>query len=161
MRSLCPELRFCCVCTCFQVLIAISVFSGFSTTTTSSGGTGGGMSMSGAAPSGGTGSSMSTGGNGAAPSGGGGDGTGGVSSGMTDSYNFLRGGWQTNENGIVTFKTIFPGFCESQMISSPFKNLIVLQIPDARSICIPWYIRTSLIIPTEPTPPEVDRSSML
>lgn len=95
---------------------ATGQYSGFSTTTTSSGGTGGGMSMSGAAPSGGTGSSMSTGGNGAAPSGGGGDGTGGVSSGMTDSYNFLRGGWQTNENGIVTFKTIFPGFYTGRTI---------------------------------------------
>ena len=67
--------------------------------------------------------SMSMGGGGAVPSGaspsggggGGGDGTAGMSSGMTDSYNFLRGGWQTNDAGIVTFNTIFPGFCKSNV----------------------------------------------
>lgn len=92
---------------------ATGQYSGFSTTTASTGGTGS-MSMSGAAPSGGTGSSMSVGG--AAPSGGGGNGTGGASASMTDGYNFLRGGWQTNENGIVTFKTIFPGFYTGRTI---------------------------------------------
>jgi hypothetical protein len=76
---------------------------------------------------------MSTGGGGnstsmdsssAAPSGGG-DGMGGTSSATTDSYNFLRGGWQTNENGIVTFNTIFPGFCELQLNSIEMKKLIL------------------------------------
>jgi protocatechuate 3,4-dioxygenase beta subunit len=50
---------------------------------------------------------------------------GGMSSAMTDSYNFLRGGWQTNDNGIVTFNTIFPGFCESQLNSIKMKKLIL------------------------------------
>jgi hypothetical protein len=42
---------------------------------------------------------------------GGGEGGGGGSS-KTDDYNFLRGGWQTNDAGIVAFKTIYPGFCK-------------------------------------------------
>ena len=29
---------------------------------------------------------------------------------MTRNETFLRGGWQTNENGIVELTTIFPGF---------------------------------------------------
>lgn len=29
----------------------------------------------------------------------------------TDNLNFLRGAWQTNDQGIVTFNTIYPGFC--------------------------------------------------
>lgn len=29
-----------------------------------------------------------------------------------DNENFLRGGWQTNAHGIVTFRTIYPGFCQ-------------------------------------------------
>jgi hypothetical protein len=33
---------------------------------------------------------------------------------ITDGNNFLRGGWETNKNGIVTFNTIFPGYCELQ-----------------------------------------------
>ena len=48
---------------------------------------------------------------GASPSGAAGGG-GGMSSGMTDTYNFLRGGWPTNSNGIVTFNTVYPGFCK-------------------------------------------------
>lgn len=60
------------------------------------------------------------GGGGTPPSGTGGDGGGGMSSSMTDSYNFLRGGWQTNENGIVTFNTIFPGFCKSPTLPLVF-----------------------------------------
>ncbi|KAG8786662.1 hypothetical protein FRC20_004790 [Serendipita sp. 405] len=87
---------------------ATGQYSGFSTTTASTGGggTGGDSSMSGgAAPSGG-----------AMPSGGGGGdaqgGTGGgvASASMTDSYNFLRGGWPTNDAGIVTFNSVYPGF---------------------------------------------------
>lgn len=34
---------------------------------------------------------------------------------MTDQNTFLRGGVPTNENGILEFKTIYPGFCESLM----------------------------------------------
>jgi hypothetical protein len=30
---------------------------------------------------------------------------------MTDSFTFLRGGWETNSNGIVNFNTIYPGYC--------------------------------------------------
>jgi len=48
------------------------------------------------------------------PSGGGG---GGGNATMTDNFNFLRGGWQTNDQGIVTFNTIYPGFCERILLS--------------------------------------------
>ncbi|CAE6458820.1 unnamed protein product, partial [Rhizoctonia solani] len=45
---------------------------------------------------------------GAAPTGAGG---GGMSStGMTDQFTFLRGGWATNSEGIVEFKSIYPGY---------------------------------------------------
>ena len=50
---------------------------------------------------------------GAAPSGsgnGGGGGDGG--SGKNNEENFLRGGWQTNNNGLVEFLTVYPGFCK-------------------------------------------------
>ena len=50
---------------------------------------------------------------GAAPSGsGGGGGGGGGSSAKLYEENFLRGGWQTNDNGIVEFLTVYPGFCK-------------------------------------------------
>ncbi|CAG7852919.1 SubName: Full=Related to protocatechuate 3-Aspergillus oryzae {ECO:0000313/EMBL:CCA72665.1} [Serendipita indica DSM 11827] len=94
---------------------------GFSTTNAgSTGGTGGGMSMSldqsmtASGTDGGPAASAS--GSAGAP-GAGGDGAGGVqSSSMTDSYNFLRGGWPTNANGIVTFNTIYPGFYTGRTI---------------------------------------------
>lgn len=95
---------------------ATGQYSGFHTSTESTGSTGSSMSMSGggAAPSSGSGGATpSGGGSGAAPSGGGG---GGGMSVKTDGYNFLRGGWQTNENGIVTFNTIFPGFYTGRTI---------------------------------------------
>ncbi len=47
---------------------------------------------------------------GAAPSGGGGGGGGSASKVYND--NFLRGGWQTNSNGLVEFLTVYPGFCK-------------------------------------------------
>jgi hypothetical protein len=36
------------------------------------------------------------------------------SSGMSDQNTFLRGGVPTNENGVLEFKTIYPGFCKSR-----------------------------------------------
>lgn len=100
---------------------ATGQYSGFSTTNAgSTGGTGGGMSMSldqsmtASGTDGGPAASAS--GSAGAP-GAGGDGAGGVqSSSMTDSYNFLRGGWPTNANGIVTFNTIYPGFYTGRTI---------------------------------------------
>lgn len=47
---------------------------------------------------------------GAAPSGGGGGGGGSAS--KIYEENFLRGGWQTNSNGLVEFLTVYPGFCK-------------------------------------------------
>ncbi|KAG8816478.1 hypothetical protein FRC17_000324 [Serendipita sp. 399] len=88
---------------------ATGQYSGFSTTTTTTGGGGGG---GGAMPSGGGGGSPPTE-SGTAGAGGetGGGGGGGVqSSAMTDGYNFLRGGWPTNDAGIVTFTSVYPGF---------------------------------------------------
>lgn len=96
---------------------ATGQYSGFSTTSTGSSTPSGGsdsMSIDPAATA-----SMSMGGGGTPPdgsTGGGGDGGGGMSSAMTDNYNFLRGGWQTNENGIVTFNTVFPGFYTGRTI---------------------------------------------
>lgn len=50
---------------------------------------------------------------GAAPSGSGsGGGGGGGSASKIYEENFLRGGWQTNDNGIVEFLTVYPGFCK-------------------------------------------------
>lgn len=105
------------------------VFSGF--TTASMSGTGGG---NGTAPGGNNTAVGGGGGNvtmsfdpsasassgGAAPSAGpsgsgnftGGGGDGGGSASKTDDTNFLRGGWPTNDEGIVTFNTMYPGFCE-------------------------------------------------
>ena len=85
--------------------------SGFGT-----GSTGGGGNSTGSPPSGsqsGAPNSMSMT-LGAAPSGsGGGDGqAGGGGSSKNNEENFLRGGWQTNDNGIVEFLTVYPGFCK-------------------------------------------------
>lgn len=86
--------------------------SGFGTGATSGGGGGSNSSSSaangppsGSAPSG---ASMSQG---AAPSGSGMVGGGGGSS-KNNEENFLRGGWQTNDNGLVEFLTVYPGFCK-------------------------------------------------
>ncbi|PVF99644.1 aromatic compound dioxygenase [Serendipita vermifera] len=35
---------------------------------------------------------------------------------MTDNLNFLRGGWQSNDAGIVAFKTIYPGYYDGRAI---------------------------------------------
>jgi len=89
--------------------------SGFGTGSTGGGGGGGGnstASASGGSPSGApSGISMTPG---AAPSGsgGGGDGAAGGGSSKINEENFLRGGWQTNDNGIVEFLTVYPGFCK-------------------------------------------------
>jgi hypothetical protein len=101
----------------------IRFLSGFTTAggTGGTGGTGGGnnssMSMSidpsqtgGGAPPSGSDTAVPSGTGGMGP--GGGEGGGGGSSSKTDDYNFLRGGWQTNDAGIVAFKTIYPGFCK-------------------------------------------------
>jgi hypothetical protein len=64
-----------------------------------------GAGSSGVAPSGASPS-------GAAPSGTGGGGGGGGNASKINSENFLRGGWQTNDNGIVEFLTVYPGFCK-------------------------------------------------
>lgn len=33
----------------------------------------------------------------------------GMSTSMTDDYSFGRGGWPTNDEGVVEFTTTFPG----------------------------------------------------
>ncbi|KIM22474.1 hypothetical protein M408DRAFT_322976 [Serendipita vermifera MAFF 305830] len=55
-------------------------------------------------------SSASTGGGGGGPGGGGGG------SSKTDANNFLRGGYQTNANGVVELLTIYPGFYTGRTI---------------------------------------------
>ena len=142
-------------------LSSVVICSGFSTSATSVGG-GSSMSMGG-------GSSMSMGGNSStsmsgsslAPSGGGGDGMGGMSATMTDSYNFLRGGWPTNENGIVTFNTIFPGYCKRHFNPIKDDTYSIHKIPAEPSTFIPWYTKTLHTIPTGHTLLAVDRLSIL
>ena len=64
-----------------------------------------------AMPSGGLGN-MTMGGSGA-PSGGGG---GGAATQATDQETFLRGAYPTNDDGVVEFTTVFPGFYEGRTI---------------------------------------------
>jgi len=45
---------------------------------------------------------------------------------MTDGNNFLRGGWPTNEHGIVTFNTIFPGYCELRLKLYPDEEAYII-----------------------------------
>jgi hypothetical protein len=90
--------------------------SGFGTgsSTGSGNGSGGGNNSSSTAngpPSGNaqSGASMTPG---AAPSGSGTGGGGGGGSSKANTENFLRGGWQTNDNGLVEIVSVYPGFCK-------------------------------------------------
>jgi len=88
--------------------------SGFGTGST--GGGGGGNNTASGSPSSNAPSGMSMT-PGAAPSGTSGGGGGGGGSSKADSENFLRGGWQTNDNGLVEFFTVYPGFCKCLFVA--------------------------------------------
>ena len=56
---------------------------------------------------------------------------------MTDRNTFLRGGIPTNENGILEFKTIYPGFCMSYFSAlSSWMGLTELGVDTGRTIHI-------------------------
>ncbi|MEV0224356.1 intradiol ring-cleavage dioxygenase [Streptomyces sp. NPDC050704] len=89
---------------------ALGIYSGYEDAST-----GGGDGGAGTPPSG-TPTDVPSGTPTGSPPAGGGGGGGGVHEEPTDDERYLRGTWRTDRNGLVTFKTIFPGWYRGRCV---------------------------------------------